>query len=87
MEKIVITDLKYKPYIEFFNVEILDKVFTGLKKFPSVYVIKSDSDLSKIKNLEFDWEGIRYQLTDIYEHYNHSDWKIVECAKWQESKI
>lgn len=87
MEIIVIKDLKYKPYIEFFNVDILDKVFTGIKRYPSVYVIKTDNDLSKLKDIQFDWQGIRYSLQDIYEHYNHSDWKIVECAKWQESKI
>lgn len=85
--QIQVTDLKYKPYIELFNVDILDKVFTGIKRYPSVYVIKTPNDLKEIQNLQFDWQGIRYSLTDIYEHYNHSDWKIVECAKWQEAVI
>lgn len=87
MQQIIITDLKHKPHIDFFNIDILDKVFTGIKKYPNVYVFKTDSDLSKIKDIEFIWQGFKYQLFDCYEHYTTSEWKIVECRRWQESII
>lgn len=54
--KIEVTDLFYKPTIEFYNIQILDKVFTGIKKAPPVYVIKfSDRIPNQIDGIEFDW--------------------------------
>lgn len=85
---IKITDLYFKPRIEFFNIEVLDKVFTGIKRSPNVYVIKSDAKIDGMTTIEFEWEGIKYQLFDIHEHYTrHLDWRIIECVRWAESKI
>ena len=91
IQKIEVTDLFYKPTIEFYNIQILDKVFTGIKKAPSIYVIKfSDriSSSSEIDGIEFDWNGIHYELIGVYEHTTKDkDWRIIECQKWFESKI
>jgi len=90
IEKIEVTDLFYKPTIEFYNIPILDKVFTGIKKAPPVYVIKFSDRISsrEIDGIEFDWNGIHYELIGIYEHTTEDkDWRIIECEKWFESKI
>jgi hypothetical protein len=85
MLKIEVTDLYYKPKFEFFNVNILDKVFTGIKRDPNVYVIKFQGSIANQEVLEFHWNGINYTLYDIYEHTTQSDeWRIIECHTWKE---
>lgn len=88
VKKIEIKDLYYKPKFEFFNEVFFGKTFTGIKQSPNIYIIKSDDIIEVKETISFDWQGVNYTLTDVYEHFNEvNNWRIIECRTWGESDI
>ena len=91
IQNIKITDLLYKPNSQIYKDNILGVEYTGWKKSPNVYVIKTDdvifSEKSKlIKSLTFSHEGLNYTLEDVVVMINNGLF-YLECRKWKEEVI
>jgi hypothetical protein len=85
---ITIEELYFKPKFDFFNLKILDKTFTGIKRDPNIYVFKSKDSIKTGSIIQFEWDGLRYELVNVYEHFtSDKEWRIIECEKWKEGII
>ena len=90
-QNIKIADLLYKPNSQIYKENILGVEYTGFKKSPNVYVIKTDDVIfsekgKSIKSLIFSHEGLKYVLEDVVIMIKDGLF-YLECRKWKEEVI
>lgn len=90
-QNIKIADLLYKPNSQIYKENILGVEYTGFKKSPNVYVIKTDDVIfsekgKSIKSLIFSHEGLKYVLGDVVIMIKDGLF-YLECRKWKEEVI
>ena len=90
-QNIKIADLLYKPNSQIYKENILGVEYTGFKKSPNVYVIKTDDVIfsekgKSIKSLIFSHEGLKYVLEDVVIMIKDGLF-YLECRKWKEQVI
>jgi hypothetical protein len=84
-QKIIITDLLYKPDSEFIKTNILGLNFIGINKSPNVYVVKTNNEINS-EFLKFEYKGLSYILDNVFVH-KKDDLIFLECKYWIEEII
>lgn len=82
VKAIKVSNIFYKPYSKFNDINIYGYTFCEIIKSPNVYVIDSEDEITD--NITFTFESRRYYLLNCVVHSSHEKVHVIECSHWEE---